>query len=127
MVTVQRRQTNRIVTIKNDVGDWLDDDQVIVDCFKRFYLELFKSKGPGDFQDALQVVDCVISDDENWKLCRSVSNLEIRNDAFQLGKDKAPGLMVSLGSSFKVLRITSRSRLRVWLLVSLIGIALLRR
>lgn len=117
-VAIQRRQRNKIVKIKGDVGGWIEDEVAIDDSFKDFFFEdMFSSDGPRDFQEALAMVENVITSAENQDLLKPMSSAEIKAAAFQLGKDKALGPNGSLEYSFRVLGSISRMRLKVWLLI----------
>lgn len=39
--TMIRRRRNRIRCLKNDEGEWIDDERKISDMFQKFYHELF--------------------------------------------------------------------------------------
>lgn len=91
LVTVQRRERNKIVKIRNGKGDWVEEDYVVADSFKNFFADLFKSEGAREFNEALGVVEEVISAEVNGELMRPIEIMEVRNAVFQLRKEKAPG------------------------------------
>lgn len=89
-VTVQRRQMNKVARIRNDDGDWLENEGDIGDSFKVFYEELFTSSGPRDLSYALSYVQRKVTSEMNSDLLKPVSLQEVKIAAFQLGRDKAP-------------------------------------
>lgn len=90
--TVQRRQRNRVTRIKNEDGQWLEDEGLIGDCFGEFFSQLFASSGDRDLSLALSFVEPKIDAGMNADLLKEVSLKEVKDAIFQLGKDKALGL-----------------------------------
>lgn len=88
--TVQRRLKNIISKVRNGEGQWLEREDEVGFCFKFFFMELFTSSRDKDFSHALTFVKSCVSEDVNNDLMRPLSMLEVKDVAFQLGKDKAP-------------------------------------
>lgn len=90
-VTAQRRQRNKVTRIRNGNGEWLEKVEEVGDCFKSFFAELFATAGHRDLSYALSFVKRQISDEINDDLTKPVSMIEVKEAAFELGRDKAPG------------------------------------
>lgn len=80
-----------MVKLKTEGGDWLEKEEEINGAFKRFYLDLFSSEGRRDMAEALEFVEEVVSNEDNLRLEKEVTEEEIRMAAFQLNGSKAPG------------------------------------
>ena len=89
--TQQHRARNKIVRIKNDEGDWVEEIQGIGDCFSQFYRTLFSAGRERSFEDVLSYMDPIITEADNIFLLRPVTVEEIRQAAHELGGFKAPG------------------------------------
>lgn len=89
--SMQRMQRNRIVKIRNNAGDWIDDDLAVADCFKDLFVNLFSFEGQRNFDDVLEVVLPIIFMEENYDLLRPIIYEEVRAFVFSLGKGKALG------------------------------------
>lgn len=90
-VTVNRRQRNKVLRIRDDDGTWLEKDDEIGLCFKNFFTNLYSSGGSRDLSLALNFVERNVSSEMNGCLLKPVSSEEVKVAAFQLGRDKAPG------------------------------------
>lgn len=91
MTAIQRRQRNKVVKLKSEDDNWIDNPSDIGECFKKFYSDLFEIVGLREYEDVLDYVQPVISEDTNAELIKLVSFEEIKGAAFGLGALKAPG------------------------------------
>ena len=80
-----------MVCLKNEEGEWIDDQNDISSCFAAFYENLFAGSGPRNFDSVLSYVKPVVSEDDNVCLMAPVKEEEIKEVAFELGSLKAPG------------------------------------
>ncbi|OMO50989.1 reverse transcriptase [Corchorus capsularis] len=87
--TIQRRQRNKILKLKDSNGDWIENEEDIQQLFKEFYSDLFRSDGNSE-----EVLDCIpnlVSDEMNDKLTAAITEAEIETATFELGTFQAPG------------------------------------
>lgn len=89
--TIQRRQRNQVMRLKDSSGVWRTDQKEIAEIIKGHFQELYKSPPSRDFGDLISLVEPVILEDWNAKLTREVTKEEVQLAAFQLGALKAPG------------------------------------
>ncbi|OMO52011.1 reverse transcriptase [Corchorus capsularis] len=89
--TLQRRQYNKILRIKDDNGDWIDKEEVILEKFCSHYEGLFTSEyqGMGDLD--LSCVPKLVTDEMNMDLLKEVTMAEVKDVVFQIGSLKSPG------------------------------------
>lgn len=73
-----------MVQLRNDKGVWLEDMNCI-DKIGEFYQGRFKSLG------LREMMQSMVSMEDNEMLVRSIIYVEIEDVVFQLGADKAPG------------------------------------
>ncbi|XP_028784473.1 uncharacterized protein LOC114740485 [Neltuma alba] len=89
--TIQRRVRNKVVKLKGEDGEWLEEEKDINDAFSKFYSELFASGGRRNMEETLVYVDKTVSEEDNKKIQKAVTMEEIKLAAFQLNGLKAPG------------------------------------
>ncbi|KAH7859866.1 hypothetical protein Vadar_006435 [Vaccinium darrowii] len=89
--TIQRRQRNQIVRIKNDQGIWQDNPKDIAGVVKRYFQELYSMPPTRDLDAVIDLIDPSISAECNMYLTRSISKEEVQQAVFRLGTLKAPG------------------------------------
>lgn len=88
--TIQRRERNRIVRIKNSVGDWVEGHEGVMGEIQRYFSEVYRADDyEGDYE-MLQVCPKIVSAEMNEKLMAEVGDEEIRGAVFSLGANKAP-------------------------------------
>lgn len=102
-IIIQRRQRNIIIRIKGEYEVWKDNEEEISSYFKEFFVNLFSSASQRDLSNALNFVNPKVSEDDNNQLIKLVDQKEIKEAVFQLGKDKARGLMAFLAIFFSLL------------------------
>lgn len=86
----RRKRNNYIQRSKNDAGEWVEWDSGIPVMIKEYFQKLFAK----DHCQEEAVLDCVlkhISDQQNGVLLQTVTPDEIKEAAFHMHPDKAPG------------------------------------
>ncbi|VVA41364.1 PREDICTED: reverse mRNAase [Prunus dulcis] len=91
LTTVQRRQKNRFLRLRNESGGWLLGEHLIGAEFRNYFSELFKSAGPRRWGNILDAIPRLVTDDMNSLLTAPFSEEEVSLAAHQLGAFKAPG------------------------------------
>ncbi|CAL9007242.1 unnamed protein product [Prunus brigantina] len=89
--TLQRRRRNRVSKIKGVNGLWGEGDSQVRKAFEDYFKDIFSAGRRRDLGDSLAFITPVITGQMNISLCRPVSDEEIKEAAFQLGANKAPG------------------------------------
>ncbi|OMO61797.1 reverse transcriptase [Corchorus capsularis] len=89
--TVERKQFNKILSLKAEDGSWIEKEKDIVSSFEQFYSELFTSNGSKNWDQVLLHVPKKVTDQMNEDMVKEVSDEEIKEAAFELGATKAPG------------------------------------
>ncbi|CAN1817880.1 LINE-1 retrotransposable element ORF2 protein [Linum perenne] len=89
--TIQRRQKNRILKLRIDDTNWIDNENQIVTHIREFYENLFSARDPVDNGEINTGIPSIITDEINQWLCKEVSEEEIKNAVFQMGANKSPG------------------------------------
>lgn len=89
--TLQRRRRNKVATLKQDDGSWVEDEETIMDRFFEFYKSLYTSVGERDMGAVLDIVPKLVSDEMNEVLEMEVDEKEIMSAVYELGALKAPG------------------------------------
>lgn len=90
--TLQRRQFNKILRIQDNNGVWLETDKNITNHFSEYFSNLYSSNGPQVWEEVLDFVDTLVTDEMNDKLTVEVTLQEVKEAVFDLGATKAPGL-----------------------------------
>ncbi|CAL5404679.1 unnamed protein product [Camellia sinensis] len=88
---IQQRQRNQLLRLQSEEGVWLDSDEEINQQLHGYFANLFSTGGVRDMEEALAVVQPVITRELNERLTRNVTDEEIKTAVFQLGPVKAPG------------------------------------
>ncbi|BFG35167.1 hypothetical protein CerSpe_214410 [Prunus speciosa] len=89
--TLQRRRRNKISRIKGVNGDWGENVNQVRMVFEDYFKGIFSAGGTRDWGNVLACISPVITDQMNADLCKLLSDEEIKEAAFQLGANKAPG------------------------------------
>lgn len=89
--TTNRRRKNRIFTLKNEAGTWLEDEGEIQNHVVNFYKDLFKEVSVNDLTDDTMLTFPAIDQRDDESLRRVISNEEIKQAIFAMGSLKAPG------------------------------------
>ncbi|OMO52115.1 Endonuclease/exonuclease/phosphatase [Corchorus capsularis] len=83
--TIQRRSANKILRLKNSVGNWVDKEDDIERILLNHYAKLFRSNGARDWSEALDHVERVVTVEMNDELIREATNDEVKAAAFDMG------------------------------------------
>lgn len=89
--TIQRRQRNHLVRLKDSAGEWKDNPTEVVGIIKEYFQGLYQKPPARDFDDIISLIDSSISDECNARLVRDISREEVKQAIFQMGPLKAPG------------------------------------
>jgi len=89
--TIQRRQRNRISMLKDEHLGWIRDSTQLKCITQTYFEQLYRSIGFRDYQPVLTQCHQVIIADMNAILTAVVTREEVKQAAFQLGANKAPG------------------------------------
>ncbi|XP_050121457.1 uncharacterized protein LOC126599164 [Malus sylvestris] len=90
--TLHRRRRNKVVSLKNSNGNWIENPNHVRCLFDEYFMELFTSSGHREWGNLLDCVSPKISDEMNVSLLAVVSSDEVRATVLQMGSLKAPGL-----------------------------------
>ncbi|KAF7151216.1 hypothetical protein RHSIM_Rhsim02G0177800 [Rhododendron simsii] len=91
LFTIQRRQRNQIIRLKDKGGTWRSEPKEIAGIIRSHFKDLYKGPLTRDFDDIISLIDNVISLECNASLVKKISQEEIKTAAFQMGALKAPG------------------------------------
>lgn len=89
--TIQRRQRNQLLKLKDDGGSWITSDREINNELRGYFQNLFHSDNHPDMEETLAFINPVVSSAMNASLTCPISLEEIEMAVFQLGALKAPG------------------------------------
>ncbi|GAU42633.1 hypothetical protein TSUD_238250 [Trifolium subterraneum] len=89
--TIVRRRRNKIVSLRSETGDWIEDQEILINMAMNFYINLYHEDKP--------VRDPVVSwttypqnlETEHHKLSSAVQYVECKQALFDMGPHKAPG------------------------------------
>ncbi|CAN6555765.1 unnamed protein product [Malus baccata var. baccata] len=89
--TLHRRRRNKVASVKNSQGNWIENPLQVRRLFDEYFLDLFTSSGQREWGNLLDCVPPKISGEMNESLLAEVSGDEVRVAALQMGSLKAPG------------------------------------
>ncbi|XP_061354883.1 uncharacterized protein LOC133299442 [Gastrolobium bilobum] len=89
--TISRRRHNKILTLKNNQGDWIANKDKLISMVVSFYEELFSAGEEDDGDFPLKGAFPSLFSREKEKLDAAPSHEEIKRIIFKMGKFKAPG------------------------------------
>ncbi|KAF7148704.1 hypothetical protein RHSIM_Rhsim03G0167500 [Rhododendron simsii] len=89
--TIQRRQRNQIMRLKDRDGVWRKGNKEIAGLVKLHFKELYQGPPARDFAEVISLVDSVVSTECNANLVKEISREEVKNVVLQMGALKAPG------------------------------------
>ncbi|KAG5537109.1 hypothetical protein RHGRI_024523 [Rhododendron griersonianum] len=89
--TIQRRQRNQIVRLRDGSGTWRSEAKEVAGVIKAHFQVLYDAPPNRDFEEILSLIDPVVTAEMNAKLVKAPNCEEIRLATFQLGPLKAPG------------------------------------
>ncbi|KAM1765948.1 hypothetical protein ACFX11_005015 [Malus domestica] len=89
--TLQRRRRNKVVTLKNSSGEWIESPSLIRSLVDDHFMELFKSSGHREWGEILDCVLPKVTNEMNATLMGTVSVDEVKSAVLQMSGMKAPG------------------------------------
>ena len=90
-LTKQRRIQNKIVGLHNSGGDWVTSEAEIEGVAVDYFNDLFSTTSPTDYDEFLNAVPTLITEDQNRTLTSWASEEEVRSALFMMHPEKAPG------------------------------------
>lgn len=109
MFTIVRRRRNHISSIKNDVGDWIQNEVEVMDFIRKGFSKLFTSSldsAPLNLSPP-STWQATLTEEEMVRLSLPATDAEIKEGLWSMKAYKAPGLD----------GLHSRFFLRFWLVV----------
>ena len=91
VTTTIRRRRNQICFLKNETSRWVQGDEAIGNCFVSSFLTLFQSSNSPFPDELCNLLEPVISDDDNSYLCSVPYDEEIKETLFSMSSNKSPG------------------------------------
>ena len=89
--TKQRRARNCITSLKNSMNQWVSTEDEIEAVATEYFQQLFSSSNPTTIDDTLQYITASVTHDMNEQLMKIPRDEEIREAAFAINPEKAPG------------------------------------
>ncbi|OMO59554.1 reverse transcriptase [Corchorus capsularis] len=89
--TIIQRQRNKILSLKVENEDWIENEDEILEVFTQYYEKLFTTEGDRDWHNELEYVPQLVTAAMNEEITKEVTEEEIMEAAFQMGALKAPG------------------------------------
>ncbi|KAG7578757.1 Ribonuclease H-like superfamily [Arabidopsis thaliana x Arabidopsis arenosa] len=90
-LTKQRRARNRITGLHDENGTWSTEDKEVQNIAVSYFKTLFTTTKPEVFEDALEEVQSLITDQINDFLIAPATEGEVRAALFMMHPEKAPG------------------------------------
>ena len=90
---IVRRKRNKILAIKNSVGDWLTNEREVMDCIRKSFIELYTtSHNQSNWNPTLPSKwQPTLTEEEHGSLEKEVNDEEIKAALWSLKASKAPG------------------------------------
>ncbi|KAH7863586.1 hypothetical protein Vadar_019513 [Vaccinium darrowii] len=89
--TIQRRQRNQIMRLKDKNEVWRNDPKEIAERVRDYFNILYEEPPAREFEDLISLIDPIITPEWNAQLVRTITREEVKLAAFQMGPLKAPG------------------------------------
>ncbi|CAL1367235.1 unnamed protein product [Linum trigynum] len=89
--TIRRKHRNRILKLRDALGNWLDKPDELDHHVNDFYRHLFESRRGSFDHSLLTGFPALVTDEINNTLTAQITKEEVRKAVFQLGANKAPG------------------------------------
>ena len=90
VTTTVRRRRNQICFLKNETSRWVQGDKAIGNCFVSSFSTLFQSSNPPFPDELCNLLEPMISNDNNSYLCSVPSNEEIKETLFSMSSHRSP-------------------------------------
>jgi hypothetical protein len=87
----QRRRRNRITSLRNNDGEWMDTKDEVVNTLIGYYESIFQSSHPSLIEEAVAHVPQVVSSSMNERLTRAFTEVEVEDALKQMAPLKALG------------------------------------
>ena len=91
-LTKQRRVSNKIVGLHDDMGNWITEENKVEKVAVDYFDDLFSTTGPTEFDSFLEEIVPSISPQMNQVLLRLATEEEVQQALFMMHPEKAPGL-----------------------------------
>lgn len=94
--TLDRRRRNKILKIRDEGGQWIEEESGIISEIHTFFSTLFSSDRPAGREPTgcEAILNCLpndVTEDMNTLLTKEVTESEVRQAVNQLGGSRAPG------------------------------------
>lgn len=90
--TLQRRDFNRILKIRDAEGIWVEGQKKVNEAAINYFKDIYSSSSIQHLRECFAPIPKLVTDRLNHKLCAQVSMVEIKEAVFSLGDLKAPGI-----------------------------------
>lgn len=77
LTTIQRRQRNQVVKLKDEHGEWQTDPDLIANTIQSHFTKLYATPPTREFEDIISLMDPVVTEEVNAALTKSVSREEV--------------------------------------------------
>lgn len=88
---LDRKRVNTITGLFDEEGRWCQTDQLLERVVVQYFEGLFKSSKPRNFDQMMESIQCVISDEINASLTREIEGEEIYSALKQMQPSKSSG------------------------------------
>jgi len=85
-----RKKVNRILSLEDDVGNKITSDHGLKDVARNYFVNIFQQQD-SDFSSVLDVINPLISDNDNDLLMAPFTKAEFREAIFSMHPDKCSG------------------------------------
>lgn len=89
--TKQRRARNRITRLRNSMNEWAETEDEIEQVATTYFQQLFTSSNPSTVDDTIRHIAASVDEEMNQRLLQVPQDEEIREAAFAINPEKAPG------------------------------------
>ncbi|CAL2278234.1 unnamed protein product [Prunus armeniaca] len=81
LTTIQHRQKNRVLKLKNDRGVWIYGEKNLRMEFEKFFNNLFHTSGPRNWEGIIYCIPAIVSEEMNRDLLAPFNEEEIQKAA----------------------------------------------
>lgn len=89
--TKKRRARNRIIKLKNSMGQLVETEDEIEQVAVEYFSNLFETSNPSSYEESIRCIAEKVTGEMNAAVTAPVSDTEIRDDVFPINPDRAPG------------------------------------
>ena len=90
-LTKQRRIQNRIIGLYNEEGIWVNSESKVEEVAVKYFMDLFHTSSPEDFNSFLEEVPTSITEDQNRNLMAEATEEEVKALLFMMHPEKGLG------------------------------------